>query len=172
MPEPGGWSNPSNWISFSEAGAEIEKRFGCRPKKARGILRQAFIGEDLMPKKAPYEHGSDWFAFHPVSEWSSIAPSEWRRREVDYDDGEVMVMIFEKAFREWLARLEIGKPEGKHKRDGTPQASVRQLIPKLFPNGIASISNTDLVHRVGVELKARGQRVPERSTILRAADRK
>jgi hypothetical protein len=171
------WYNPSKWIGFFTAAAEIKKRLGCSRSEARARLRQAFIDEELTPKKAPYEESRGFITYLPVEQWSSIAPSEWRKREVDYDDGdadgcEVKVMIYEKTFREWLARQEIGKQETGWTRAGTLRASAQQVIRALFPNGIDGISNGDIIHKVGAQLEARGLTVPSLETILRAAGRR
>ena len=177
MDEAAGWYDPSKWIGFSTAAAEIEKRLRCSRKKARTTLRQAFIDEELAPKKAPDEESRGFITFLPVERWSSIAPSEWCKREVDYDDRdaegcEVMVMIHEEAFGEWLARQEIGKQERSGTRVGTPRAAARQVIKALFPDGIDGISNGDIILKVGAKLKAQRQTVPSRDTILRAAGRR
>jgi hypothetical protein len=177
MDEPG-WHDPSNWIGFVTAAAAIEKRLDCSRTEARTRLRRAFIDEELTPKKAPYEEIRGFIiTFLPVEQWSSIAPSEWRKREVDYDDRdadgcEVMTMIYEKTFGEWLARQEIGKHERSGTRAGTPRSSARRVIKALFPNGIDGISNRDIILKVGAQLKAQGQTVPSSETILRAADRR
>jgi hypothetical protein len=172
------WYDPSNWIGFISAAAAIEKRLGCSRKEARTRLRQAFIDEELAPKKAPYEESRGFITYlEPVEEWSSIAPSKWHEREVDYDDRDadgckVVVMIHEKTFGEWLARQEIGKHEKSGTRAGTPRASAKQVIEALFPDGSDGISNGDIVRKVGDQLKAKGQTVPSRETILRAAGRR
>jgi hypothetical protein len=171
------WHDPSKWISFFTAAAEIEKRLGCSQKKGRTRLRHAFIDEELTSKEAPYEERQRFITFLPVEQWSSIAPSEWRKREVDYRDRDAdgckaMVMIHDKSFREWLARQAIGKHERSGTRAGTPRASARRVIEALFPNGTDGISNGDIVLKVGAQLKTLGQTVPSRETILRAAGRR
>jgi hypothetical protein len=169
---------------FFSAAAEIEKRLGCSRKEARTRLRQAFIDEELAPRKAPYEESRGFITFLPVEQWSSIAPSEWRKREVDYDDRdadgcEVMVMIHEKTFREWLDQQ--GHLTGKRvsKRKAPKLAQAQRAIGAIWPKDIPTeVADAQIIIRVQDWIKEDCKRqklanlIISRDTILRAAGRK
>lgn len=169
------WFDPSNWINFYTAAAQIEKCFGCSRGQARTRLRRAFMDEELLSKKAPYEVTKGSFNFsEPVEEWTSIPPSEWRNREVDYDNVKAMVMVYEKKFGEWLAQQKpppISKPRAVTRR--RKRCAAQQAAKDLWPDGIpGGIASPDIVKQVGDRLKQEGLTVPCPDTILRAVGRK
>jgi hypothetical protein len=161
-----------HWINFYDAANQIEKRFGWSRSVARRRLRHAFIDEELLSKKAPYEISKGCFTFSkPVEHWTSTPPSQWRQSEVDYDDAESIVMVYQEQFADWLRRLKAplaGKKLRKRKRNAASQA-INAIWPKGVPDGVA---NNDIIKKVSDRLKQDGLTVPSPDTILRAAGRK
>jgi hypothetical protein len=73
------WHDPSNWINFHTAAAQIEKCLGCSRVQARTKLRRAFMDDELLSKKAPYEESNGFVNFsEAVEEWTSL---DFRRRQ-------------------------------------------------------------------------------------------
>lgn len=85
----------------------------------------------------------------PSEFWARVAPSEWSRREVDYDgldaDGcEIVVMINEKDFRYWVALLYPEVPPQNTQRKTQARGKkplilgyLKEMFPvEKYPSGV------------------------------------
>lgn len=154
MDEPG-------WISFASGAYEVQKRSGVGWAEACRRVRAACRDELITTMTAPYDDESQL----PREFWKAVAPSEWRRRDVDYEgsdaDGSDMVaMLKEDDFHRWLA----AKP--KAKRASPMDRLAREALADL--KLAASVPNKEAHQRVGKWVKTHGgHQVPSKSVIAR-----
>ena len=167
MTEPG-------WLPFYEVAREVEQSFGISMAAARKRLRQACADQLITSMKAPCDDGHRL----PFEFWVSVAPGEWRQREVDYDgpdkDGcETAVMLREADYRHWLDGATKNNPQKVTNRGSPKRRLAEQAIKKLLPGGIPSnLLNKEIEKAVGDWLKQQDLANISQETILRAAGRK
>jgi hypothetical protein len=163
-------------------------RFQCIPD-GYSLADKSLEGGDATARvNAPYFVKDRWMHQLPFEHWVSIAPKEWREREVDYDgpdkDGfEVYIMLRKEDFDYWREHLKLA-PHAKSagaSRKTVKGGWAKKAISALWPGGApppTELSNKNLIRQADewiiAECKRQNVPPPEISpdTILRYAGRK